>query len=205
LALEGEPTLGELGAGGPVEAMGGRPVLPCRRRRRDRAGARRLSRRFQHHRELVRRRLVMLDRPALHGRHRPRHPAPQDAILGGERLVAAAAAHDTLPASARGSSAKKRAGWRTTPAISPAALPEPAKRSPRAGPTMADPVSCAIINRAKGWLPNAVSVGASMKKGVAKVCRSRSTAIERPAVSGTLAAATGPSAGSETGASRKKI
>ena len=46
---------------------------------------------------------------------------------------------------------------------------------------------------------------ASMKKGVPNVCSSRSTATERPGVSGTFAAATGPSAGSSTGASRKKM
>ena len=55
-----------------------------------------------------------------------------------------------------------QAALRTTPAISPAASPEPANRSPRAGPVMAEPVSCAIIRRRNGVLPKAVSVGASM-------------------------------------------
>jgi hypothetical protein len=57
---------------------------------------------------------------------------------------------------------------------------------------MAEPVSCAIISRRNGSSAESRQrLAHRMKNGVPNVCSSRSTAIERPGVSGTLAAATG--------------
>ena len=47
-----------------------------------------------------------------------------------------------LHAASRGESRMKRPRLWSAPAISPAASPEPVKMSPRAGPTIAEPVSC---------------------------------------------------------------
>src|SRR5262249_12579474 len=70
--------------------------------------------------------------------------------------------------------------------------PAPQYRSARAGPTTADPVSCAIISRLKADTTFTLSIGrlASMKNGVPYSC-SRSTAMERPGVNGTPCAPTG--------------
>src|SRR5258708_4043481 len=101
-----------------------------------------------------------------------------------------------LPASvisiSRGSSITNRAGWRMRLAIRPASSPAPQYRSARAGPTIADPVSCAIIRRPKGETGFTRSIGrlASMKNGVPYSC-SLSTAMDRPGVNGTPCAPTG--------------
>ena len=67
--------------------------------------------------------------------------------------------------------------------------------SPRAGPTIAEPVSCAIIRRRKArrHASGSASSGASTQTGVWNVWSVRSTARLRPAVSGTPAAPSGPS------------
>ena len=68
----------------------------------------------------------------------------------------------------RGTSNANSAGWRSRPAIFPASSPAPKKTSARAGPTMAEPVSCAIITRWKGVFPPEGPNGtpAWIKKGV---------------------------------------
>ena len=81
--------------------------------------------------------------------------------------------------------------------------PEPKKMSPRAGPTIAEPVSWAIISRRNGaavWRGSA-----STKTGVWKVCSVRSTARLRPASAAPRRRRPGRAAGSSTGASRKKM
>ena len=72
-----------------------------------------------------------------------------------------AAPPDTRAAQAH----RNRPRLRTTPAISPAASPDPAKRSPRAGPTIAEPVSWATISRRNGPPPNAVSAAPRRRTG----------------------------------------
>ncbi len=122
---------------------------------------------------------------------------PQRQLVGGGRAFALRHRRRS-----RGMSTTKRPRARMPPAMAPAASPEPKKTSPRAGPMIAEPVSCAHHQPAHGVASgNAVST----HTGEWKVCCRRSTARLRPAESGTLAAATGPCAGSATGASRKKM
>lgn len=83
---------------------------------------------------------------ARQGPHRLRDMPPERPVLGSK---VAAAAHGVSPAT--GQSTTRRAGWRMRPAAIPAASPAPTKRSPRKGPTMADPVSCAMTRRRAGW------------------------------------------------------
>src|SRR5262249_42199452 len=77
-----------------------------------------------------------------------------------------------LPAStrssSRGSSMTKRPGWRMRPATLPASSPAPQSKSARAGPTMAEPVSCPTISRRNFVFGRALSIGRSawIKKGV---------------------------------------
>ena len=69
------------------------------------------------------------------------------------------------------------------PAIEPASLPHPQKKSARTGPAIAPPVSWAITNLLNGFFEFGIVV--SKKTGVPIGIYFRSTAIERPGVNGT--------------------
>src|SRR5690606_705300 len=179
----------------------GPPVEMAGRGRREGAGRRRWRRRWRRGGALARRlesgggwRLGGWRRPERRGGLADEVPEPP--LLVRQRPPPARHRAPSL-----GRSTTKRAGDAILPASSPASSPEPKKMSPRAGPTIAEPVSWATISRRNGAPPTAVST----TTGVWKLWTSRSTARLRPPASGTLAAATGPSAGSSTVASRKKM
>src|SRR5262249_17699674 len=77
--------------------------------------------------------------------------------------------------------------------------------SARAGPTIAEPVSCAIIRRSKLTVRLSLASGrpAWIKNGVPYTCSELSTAIQAPGVSGTRWAPTA-SRSSDNPAIRKK-
>ncbi|EGE58229.1 hypothetical protein RHECNPAF_3340025 [Rhizobium etli CNPAF512] len=207
-----QAALGDLALDRPFQRLmhPGRPfrhrwrcrLFRCKRRRRLLFGLLPLHRRLRLGEEGIE--FTQLTRLAGHRPGAAGHLAPEDSLIGAE--LAILGHQSNRPAAALGMRMAKSAALRTVPARSPARSPEPVKMSPRAGPTIAEPVSSASISRAKArpssrW----VRLSARMKKGKPKVWIKRSTASERPARSGTLAAAIGPAEGSATAASRKKI
>src|SRR5271166_1560629 len=147
-------------------------------------------------------------------RRRQARPAPsRDAArdLGPQRNLLVAEAPQTMrrPSllhglSPTGKSTVKSPRWRTAPARAPAAPPPPKNRSARAGPTIADPVSCAIMRRRNGrGAPSIHGSSASIQNGRPQLHRLRSTAIERSGVSATPAPPSGPSSGSKSTTRRK--
>src|SRR5271154_1295511 len=139
----------------------------------------------------------------------PRNPArdfgPQRDLLVAEAPQAMRALRRLLHGwSPRGRSTTSSPWCLIPPARAPAASPLPKKRSARAGPTIAEPVSWAIISRrnARG-VSSAHGNSASIQNGRPEAQIVRSTAIERNGVSATPAPATGPSSGSKSPTSLK--
>src|SRR5580704_12757700 len=121
--------------------------------------------------------------------------APQ-ALAGRRRVL-----HGSSP---RGRSTTKSAGWRMAPARAPALSPLPKKRSARAAPTIAEPVSWAIMSLRNAWrVSSTQGSSASIQNGRPYAQTVRSTAIERSGVSGTPAPAIGPRSGSKSSTSWK--
>src|ERR1700733_4824133 len=146
------------------------------------------------------------------GRASPSRDRARD--LGPERDLLVAQAPQTLRAGRRllhrsspcGRSTTNSAGWRIAPARAPAASPLPKKRSARAAPTIAEPVSCAIMSRRNGWgVLSTQGSSASIQNGRPYAQTARSTAIERSGVSATPAPAIGPRFGSKPSTSLKKM
>src|SRR4029077_8168415 len=91
---------------------------------------------------------------------------PQRAVLIVALAPLAHRLRPGLPSHSRGIRIKNLASGRADPASAPATSPEPKKMSPRSGPAIAEPTSCAIINRWNGRPSSSLSPGAATKIGV---------------------------------------